>query len=125
VMAIGGFALAVALGLFAVGPTVVGTVFDIDRDIGRGGLALVGLGMGFHLVAGTLNQAALARGQALGAALAWLVCAAAFVGWLLSPVIADQLLRAEVGYCCATALLAALLGLVYRAGDSDPITGAG
>ena len=124
VMAIGGFALAVALGLFAAGPAVVGTVFDIDRDIGRGGLALVGLGMGFHLVAGTLNQAALARGQALGAALAWLLCAAAFVGWLLSPVIADQLLRAEVGYCCATALLAALLGLVYRAGDCGPVTGA-
>jgi hypothetical protein len=123
-MAIGGFALAVALGLFAVGPAVVGTVFDIDRDIGRGGLALVGLGMGFHLVAGTLNQAALARGQALGAALAWLVCAAAFVAWLLSPVIADQLLRTEVGYCCATALLTALLGLVYRAGDSAAITGA-
>jgi O-antigen/teichoic acid export membrane protein len=124
VMAIGGFALAVALGLFAIGPAVVGTLFDIDRDIGRGGLALVGLGMGFHLVAGTLNQAALARGQALGAALAWLACAGAFVVWLLSPVVADQLLRAELGYCCATALLAVLLGLVYRAGDSAAVTGA-
>jgi len=124
VMAIGAFSLAVALGLFAVGPAVVGTLFDIDRDIGRGGLALVGLGMGFHLVAGTLNQAALARGQAFGAALAWLACAGAFVAWLLSPVIEDQLLRTEIGYCCATAALAALLGLVYRAGDSEPVTGA-
>jgi O-antigen/teichoic acid export membrane protein len=116
VLAIGGFALAVAVGLFAVGPPVVETLFDIDRDIGRAGLALVGLGMGFHLVAGTLNQAALARGQAVAAALVWLACAGAFVGWMLSPAIDDQLVRTEVGYCCATALLAALLALVYRAG---------
>lgn len=118
VLAIAGFALAVALGLFAVGPPVVEALFDIDRDIGRAGLALVGLGMGFHLVAGTLNQAALARGHARAAALAWLACAAGFVIWMLSPAIDDQLLRTEVGYCCATALLALLLGLVYRAGDA-------
>jgi len=124
VRAIGAFALAVALGLFAVGPQVVGNLFDIDREIGRAGLALVGLGMGFHLIAGTLNQAALARGHALGAALAWLVCAGAFVAWMLSPAIDDQLLRTEVGYCGATALLAALLAIVYRAGDSTSVTGA-
>jgi O-antigen/teichoic acid export membrane protein len=124
VLAISAFALAVAIGLFAVGPGVVGTLFDIDRDIGRAGLALVGLGMGFHLVAGTLNQSALARGHALGAALAWLACAGAFVAWMLSPAIDDQLLRTEVGYCCATALLAALLGLVYRAGGSASVSGA-
>ncbi len=114
VLAIAGFALAVSIGLFAIGPPVVRTVFDIDRDIARGGLALVGLGMGFHLIAGTLNQAALARGQAHGAALAWLASGAGFVIWMLSPVIDDQLLRTEVGYCCATAVLSALLTAVYR-----------
>ena len=118
VLAIAGFALAVALGLFAVGPPVVEALFDIDRDLGRAGLALVGIGMGFHLVGGTLNQAALARGQASGAAIAWVLAAAAFVAWMLSPVVDDQLLRAEVGYCCATALLAGLLALVYRAGGA-------
>jgi len=118
VLAIAGFALAVSLGLFAIGPPVVRGLFDIDRDIARGGLALVGLGMGFHLVAGTLNQAALARGQALGAALAWLLTAGAFVAWMLSPAIEDQLLRTEVGYCGATAALAALLAAVYRSGGS-------
>ncbi len=118
VLAITAFALAVAIGLFAIGPPVVRALFDIDRDIARGGLALVGLGMGFHLVAGTLNQAALARGQAFGAALAWLLSAGAFVAWMLSPVIEDQLLRAEVGYCGATAALSALLAAVYRSGSS-------
>jgi O-antigen/teichoic acid export membrane protein len=114
VLASGAFALAVAAGLFAIGPPVVGGLFDIDRDLARGGLALVGLGMGFHLIAGTLNQAALARGQAFGAALAWLLGAATFVAWMLSPIVEDQLLRAELGYFGATALLCALLALVYR-----------
>ncbi len=122
VLAIGAFALAVALGLFAIGPPVVTALFDIDRSIGRGGLALVGLGMGFHLIAGTFNQAALARGHAPAAALAWLACAGAFVLWMLSPAVGDQLLRTEVGYCGAAALLAALLALVYRAGDRASAT---
>ncbi len=116
ILAIAGFGLAVAIGLFAIGPPVVSTIFDIDRDIARAGLALVGLGMGFHLIAGTLNQAALARGQARGAAIAWLVSAGAFVIWMLSPVVDDQLLRTEVGYCCATAVLSLLLTAVYRQG---------
>ena len=72
VLAIGGFALAVAIGLFAIGPPVVSTVFRVDEELGRAGLAFVGLGMGFHLMAGTLNQSALAREQAGLAAAAWL-----------------------------------------------------
>ena len=114
VLASGGFALAVALGLFAIGPEVVGRTFDIDRDLARGGLALVGLGMGLHLIAGTLSQAALARGHAGGASVAWLASAGAFVAFMLSPLVDDQLLRAEVAYCAATALLCALLAVVYR-----------
>jgi hypothetical protein len=74
--------------------------------------------MGFHLIAGTLNQAALARGQALGAAVAWLLSAAAFVIWMLSPVIDDQLLRTELGYCLATAALSAMLAGVYGVGST-------
>ena len=116
VVAIAGFALAIAAGLFVAGPPVVRALFDIGRDLDGGGLALVGLGMGFHLIAGTLNQAALARGQAHAAAVAWLLSAAAFVAWMLSPVIDDQLLRMEVGYCAATALLSLPLAALYRRG---------
>jgi O-antigen/teichoic acid export membrane protein len=114
VLASAGFGTLVGLGLFAAGPEVVGTVFDIDRDLARGGLALVGLGMGAHLVAGTLNQSALARGQAPWAGAAWLLCAAGFVAFMLSPLVDDQLLRAEAGYFGATALLCVLLAAVYR-----------
>jgi O-antigen/teichoic acid export membrane protein len=113
VLASGGFGVLVGLGLFAIGPEVVGGVFDIDRDLARDGLALVGLGMGLHLVAGTLNQSALARGQAPAAGAAWLLSAGAFVAFMLSPLVDDQLLRAESGYFGATALLCALLAIVY------------
>lgn len=116
VLAIAAFSGAVALGLFAIGPPVVETVFSIDEPLARGGLALVGLGMGCHLVAGTLNQAALARDQAGAAAAAWLLSAALFVAFMLSPLVDDQLLRAEAGYLGATALLCALLTVVYRRG---------
>jgi O-antigen/teichoic acid export membrane protein len=114
VLAIAGFALAVAAGLLALGPWAMDVLFDDAETYGRGGLALVALGMGFHLTAGTLNQAALARDHAGRAAAAWLLAALAFVGWLVAPVIDDELLRAEVGYLGAAALLCALLALVYR-----------
>jgi hypothetical protein len=70
--------------------------------------------MGAHLAAGTLNQAALARDHAPAAAGAWLLSAALFVGWMLLPVVGDELARAEVGYFGAAALLCGLLTAVYR-----------
>jgi O-antigen/teichoic acid export membrane protein len=114
VLAIAGFAIAVAAGLLAVGPWAMDLLFDDAETYGRWGLALVALGMGFHLAAGTLNQAALARDHAGRAASAWLLAAVAFVGWLVAPVVDDELLRAEVGYMGAAALLCGLLALVYR-----------
>ena len=119
VLAIAGFAGAVALGLLALGPFAMGLVFGDGDSYGRLGLAVVAVGMGFHLGAGTLNQAALARGRARPAAVAWLVAAAAFVAWLLVPAIADHLVRAEVGYAGAAALLCALLWALYRSGNAS------
>jgi O-antigen/teichoic acid export membrane protein len=114
VLVIAGFALAVAAGLLAVGPLAMDLVFGSDFDYGRVGLALVALGMGCHLAAGTLNQAALARGRQRQAATAWGVAAVVLVLWLLLPVIDDVLLRVEVGYLGATALLCALLAAIDR-----------
>ena len=117
-LAIAGFTAAVALGLLALGPPVMRHLFGQHFTYGRAGLALVGLGMGLHLCAGTLNQAALARSQAAAAAAAWLAVALAFVGWLVLPLVGNQLLRAELGYFGATAALCLALGLVYRAGSA-------
>jgi O-antigen/teichoic acid export membrane protein len=114
VLAIAGFAGVVALGLLAIGPWAMNVVFGHGYDYGRVGLAVIALGMGFHLCAGTLNQAALARGHARGAATMWLIAAAAFIVWMVVPVIDDELVRAEVGYAGAAVLLCALLVSLYR-----------
>jgi O-antigen/teichoic acid export membrane protein len=116
VLAIAGFAGTVAVGLLLVGPFAMDLLFEDDRgfDYGRWGLALIAIGMGAHLIAGTLNQAALARDRAGLASAAWLLCAALFVGWMFAEVIEDPLLRTEVGYCGAAGLLCLLLVAVYR-----------
>ena len=116
ILAITAFAAAVAAGLLALGPWAMDLLFDVDFAYARGGLALVAVGMGAHLAAGTLNQAALARDHAGAAAVCWVVAAVAFVGWMLTPVVDDQLLRAEAGYAGASLLLCALLAAVYRVG---------
>ena len=120
VLAIAGFAAAVALGLLLVGPEVMELVFGAGPDYGRAGLAVIALGMGLHLCAGTLSQAALARGRAAAAAAAWLAAAVAFVAWMLAPIVDDQLLRAEVGYAGAAGLLCALLAALYARGGRAP-----
>jgi O-antigen/teichoic acid export membrane protein len=113
---LGVLGLAVAAGLLLIGPFVMSHLFGQHYDYGRIGLACVGLGMGLHLIAGTLNQATLARGQARIASGVWLLCAALFLLWTVLPVVNDVLLRVEVGYLGATALLASGLYVVYRAG---------
>jgi O-antigen/teichoic acid export membrane protein len=106
----------VALGLLLVGPFAMSHLFGQHYEYGRVGLALVGVGMGLHLVAGTLNQTTLARGQAHHASGIWLFCAVLFLVWTVLPVVNDVLLRVEVGYAGSTALLAGLLYVVYRSG---------
>jgi O-antigen/teichoic acid export membrane protein len=111
----GAFGLAVALGLLAVGPTVMGLALGHKGfHYGRVGLALVGLGMGFHLICGTLNQAALARGRAAGTAACWLICATLFVAFQVVDVIGSRVTRVEVGYCAATLLLCLALTIRQR-----------
>jgi O-antigen/teichoic acid export membrane protein len=116
VLAIATFAAAVALGLLAIGPPVMKALFGQSFEYGRVGLALIGLGMGMHLTSGALNQAALARNEARTAAICWIVAAVAFVAWMLTPLVGEELLRTEIGYLGATSLLALMLGVVYRRG---------
>jgi O-antigen/teichoic acid export membrane protein len=119
VLAITGFATAVALGLLAIGPFVMSHLFGQHYDYSRLGLAVVGIGMGLHLVSGALNQAALARDRARAAAFCWAVAACAFLAWMLTPAVANELTRTEIGYAGATALLALLLWTLYRQGSGS------
>ncbi len=117
VLVIAAFGLAVALGLLAVGPPVMKLLLtDKSGHYQRLGLAVVGIGMGLHLISGTLNQAALARGRAPQAAACWLTAATIFVVFQLVSVVGSRVTRVEVGYCGATAILSALLWVVYRQG---------
>jgi O-antigen/teichoic acid export membrane protein len=117
VLAILAFAAVVTLGLLVVGPFALRHVFFGQHFTYKGaGLALIGIGMGLHLCSGALNQAALARDRARAAAACWLFAAALFVAWMLTPAISEQLLRAEVGYAGATAVLVVALTALYRQG---------
>jgi O-antigen/teichoic acid export membrane protein len=118
VLAIAAFAVAVAIGLLAIGPPAMKALFGQSFKYGRVGLALIGLGMGMHLVSGALNQAALARDRARAAALCWIVAAIVFVVWMLLPLVGEELLRTEIGYLGATCLLALTLGALYRRGGA-------
>jgi O-antigen/teichoic acid export membrane protein len=124
ILAIAGFAGVVVVALGAIGPWAMGVLFGGDFDYARGGLMLVGLGMGFHLTAGTLNQAALARRRGAQAAAAWLAAAAVFMGWLLLTPLDDQLLAVEIGYCATTALLAVALWIIERGAAAPGMSAA-
>jgi O-antigen/teichoic acid export membrane protein len=121
ILVIGAFAGSVALGLLTVGPLVMTALLgDKGFHYGRVGLAIVALGMGLHLVSGTLNQAALARGRATMAAAAWLCAAALFVVIVATPTISSEVTRVEVGYFSAALVLCGLLWAVYRRGAAKP-----
>jgi O-antigen/teichoic acid export membrane protein len=120
ILVIAGFAAAVAIGLLAIGPSVMTALLgDKGFHYARVGLALVGLGMGLHLIAGTLNQAALARGRAPHAAVAWLISAGLFVAFMIAPTIHSEVTRVEVGYFGAALVLSLLLTAVYRLGAAQ------
>jgi hypothetical protein len=52
------------------------------------------------------------------------VCAIAFLGWMLAPIVGNELVRAEVGYMGAASLLCALLFVVYKSGGAPPTAAA-
>jgi O-antigen/teichoic acid export membrane protein len=115
---IAAFAALVVAALAALGPSAMGVLFGGDFHYARGGLVLVGAGMGLHLAAGTLNQAALARGRAAAAAGAWLGAAVLFLAWLAVSPLRDELLAVEAGYAASTAALAAALWRIEAGGVS-------
>jgi O-antigen/teichoic acid export membrane protein len=105
---------AVVAALVAVaGPSLMQLAFGERFEYDRAGLLIVTLGMGLYLASTTLNQAALARGQARRAAICWAACAAGFLAWGLIEVVDDPARRIEVGFAAAAAVLCALLWRVY------------
>jgi O-antigen/teichoic acid export membrane protein len=110
---IAGFAAIVTVGVLAIGPQVMQLAFGDQFEYDRLGLAIVSIGMGFYLVAASLNQAVLAQGQARRAAVPWVFCALAFVAYNLIAPGGDAFRAVEVGFAGAAVLLSVLLYLVY------------
>lgn len=114
-----GFAVVVTLAVLALGPQVMEIGFGDKFYYDRLGLAYVAIGMGFYLGAATLNQVAVARGRARGAAGCWLVAAVAFLGWNLAGPF-DVFKQVEVGFAISAAILCAGLAVLYRKGGPAP-----
>jgi O-antigen/teichoic acid export membrane protein len=112
-------AVLVGLAVLAAGPELMQIAFGEKFTYDRAGLLIVTVGMGFYLSAATLNQAALAQGQARRAAMCWIACAAGFVVWNLLPVL-DEFRRVEVGFTGAAIVLCTLLFLLYRRPHARP-----
>ena len=115
VLAIAGFAGAVAIGLLAIGPWVMDVLFD-------DGATLRPLGPGArrarHGPAPDRRHAQpvgarARRGRARRGGMADLRRRRSSL-WLVAPVVDDELLRAEIGYLGAAALLCGLLAVLYR-----------
>ena len=117
--AIAAFTAFVCLVLLIAGPELMQLAFGDKFDYDRAGLLLVGAGMGLYLSATTLNQAALAQGQARRAAACWVLCAIGFLAWNLTGAL-DEFRRVEVGFLAAAAILTALLYVLYRAPRAHP-----
>lgn len=115
-LAICGFAAAVAAVMAAAGPTVMDLVFGDEGSYERGGLVLIAIGMGLYLAAATLNQAALARGRTREAASCWVAAALGFVAFLVLVEAEDRLLQVELAYTGAAAVLGTLLYALFRRG---------
>jgi O-antigen/teichoic acid export membrane protein len=117
-MAVAAFAVATTLGVVAVGPEVVKLAFGGDFDYDRLGLAIVAVGMGLYLTAVTLNQAVIAQGRALRAAIPWLGSALLFVALnLWQPL--SPFRSVELGFTLSAGMLAALLYLVYATSPGE------
>lgn len=114
--AISAFALLVALALLAIGPFAIQTLFGHGTSYARGGLAIIALGVGLHLMATTLTQAALARRRAGRAALAWLACAVLFAAFNAVSIVGDRVLRVELAYAAGTLALVLSLAALHRRG---------
>jgi O-antigen/teichoic acid export membrane protein len=122
--AVAAFTALVAVLVAVAGPALMQLAFGDRFEYDRAGLLIVTVGMGLYLASTTLNQAALAQGQARRAAICWGACAAGFLAWGLIEIVNDPARRIEVGFAVAAAALCALLWRAYtdpRARPGDEV----
>jgi O-antigen/teichoic acid export membrane protein len=107
-LAMGGFAAVLAVGAVAAGPWAMDLLYGAGFEAGRGDLALLALGIGGFLAAGTFCQALFAREQGGRAAALWAIAATTFVGLELS-LAGTEFHRVSVAFAAASTLVALTL----------------
>ncbi|HWH96200.1 MAG TPA: hypothetical protein VNT03_20225 [Baekduia sp.] len=122
VAVLAGFSALAAVGAFAAGPDIMHLLYGEGFDAARGDLALLALGAGGYLVAGTLSQAAMARSETIGMAAIWVGSAAAFVALELG-LGGAPLHRVAIAFAAAALANATAMGLLaLRGRDDGPAT---
>ncbi|MEU4716700.1 polysaccharide biosynthesis protein [Micromonospora purpureochromogenes] len=101
-----------ALGAIALGPWLVGTLFDRAGVLGHGDFAWLAVATLAYLWAMVLGQALLALDRHRAQALAWTVGVAALVVVTLTP--ASVALRVELAYTVGSVVVAAAMALLLR-----------
>ncbi len=106
-----------ALGAVALGPWLVGVLFDAAGVLGHDDFAWLSLATLAYLWAMVLGQALLALGRHRGQALAWSVGVAALIVVTITPQ--PVALRVELAYAVGSVVVAATMALLLR-GTSRP-----
>ncbi len=107
-LAMAGFAALLALGALAAGPFAMEILYGAGFEATRSDLALLAVGIGGFLAAGTFCQALLARSQGGRAAACWTVSAVTFVVLELN-LSGTEFHRVSVAFAAASTLIALLL----------------
>ncbi len=107
-LALASFAGLLAIGALGIGPWAMGFLYGDGFAATRVDLALLALGIGGFLAAGTFCQALLARGQGGRAAGFWSLAAATFVALELA-LGGSEFHRVSVAFAAASTLIAVLL----------------
>ncbi|MFR9777142.1 lipopolysaccharide biosynthesis protein [Micromonospora sp. MS34] len=105
------------LGAVALGPWLVGVLFDASDVLGFGDFAWLSAATLAYLWAMVLGQALLALNRHRGQALGWTVGVAALVAVTLVPV--SVALRVELAYTVGSVVVAATMALLLR-GSARP-----
>ncbi|MGN9919508.1 lipopolysaccharide biosynthesis protein [Micromonospora palomenae] len=101
-----------AIGAIALGPWLVGALFDAAGVLGHGDFAWLAVATLAYLWAMVLGQALLALDRHRAQALAWTVGVAALVAVTLTP--ASVALRVELAYTVGSVVVAAAMALLLR-----------
>jgi O-antigen/teichoic acid export membrane protein len=112
--AMAAFAGVLAVGAVAIGPWAMDVLYGAGFEAGRADLALLALGIGGFLAAGTFCQALFAREQGGRAAVLWALAAITFVSLELS-LGGTEFHRVSVAFAAASSLVAiTLMGALWR-----------